>query len=101
MLVQGRMMESSWSRPIMLAPFFWRMPMTLNMTFLMRMSLPSGSSSPKSSLATVWPMTHTRLACSTSSSEKGWPRSMSYQLLIFRYSTEPPSTVSGLQFLLP
>jgi DNA polymerase III gamma/tau subunit len=66
MVRQGTTTVSSWSMPIMLAPFRGRTPITLKRTLLRRRSRPTGFSPGKSSSLTVCPMTQTQAAVSTS-----------------------------------
>ena len=63
----GIRMASSWSCPQVFWPFLSRTPTTVNGTFLMRMTWPSGSASPKRFWLTVWPSRATLAAPSTSS----------------------------------
>ncbi len=66
-VLSGISTVSSWSWPKVVWPLRSSTPMTPKGTFLIRMIWPSGSPSPKRLLATVWPMSATLAAPSTSS----------------------------------
>src|SRR5687768_7802706 len=89
MLVHGARMMSSWSEPIMFAPLAARVPVTLNDTLLIRISLPSGDSAPNISRTIVWPIRQTLLVLRTSRSENISP-SCTVQLRTSRNSGVVP-----------
>src|SRR6266436_1669335 len=93
------MMVSSWSRPSSDNPLGCSAATTLQGRLLTRITLPIGSSTPKSCSRTVRPMTHTSAARSTSSSENIAPSS-TYQRLMSKYSGETPR-YEVCQFWLP
>ncbi len=70
-VLSGIRIVSSWSWPQVVWPLRSSTPMTVNGTFLIRMTCPTGSSSPKRLLATVWPISATLAAPSTSSWREG------------------------------
>ena len=73
-VVIGTMTVLSWSCPTEDCPLAARTPTTSNGIRLMRMLSPTGSSVPKSSAATVWPMTQTLAALRSSSSSRRRPK---------------------------
>ena len=64
---------SSSSTPMMLVPLRLNTPNTRRGTSLMTTSRPTGESSPKSSVATVWPRTQTKATSWTSRSVNAPP----------------------------
>src|SRR5438477_13144376 len=64
-VVQGAMITSSWSLPLMSAPLRLRMPATFIPTFLTRISFPIGDSSPNNCRTTVWPIMQTEVRLRT------------------------------------
>ncbi len=66
-VVMGIRIWSSWSWPHVVWPLRSSTPMMVNGTFLIRITWPSGSSSPNRLRATVWPTSATFDAPSTSS----------------------------------
>ena len=101
MVVQGASTTSSWSMPIMLAPFLLNTPTTRKETFLMRSSLPMGDSPWNSSRLMVVPTTHTLLALRTSASVNISPSSKSSHSCTFKKLGATPLMNVGTQLRLP
>ena len=100
-VVQGSRMMSSWSMPIMLAPFRESTPTTRSDTFCTRRSLSIGDWPSNSSVTSVSPMRQTRLPARTSWSVKAWPSSSFCQSRATRNEGVVPQIDRGTQFLLP
>ena len=77
-LLSGLSTVSSWSWPNVVWPLRWRTPITPKGTFLIRITWPSGSLSPKRLPATVCPMSATLAAPSISSWLKRRPSATSH-----------------------
>ncbi len=90
-VLSGMRIWSSWSWPQVVWPLRSSTPMTVNGTFLMRITSPSGSSSPNRLRATVCPIMATLAAASTSSWVSCRP-SITSQSRAGKYSGVIPST---------
>ncbi len=100
-VVQGSRTMSSWSTPIMLAPFRESTPTTRSETFCMRISLLIGDWPSKSSVTSVSPRRQTRLPARTSWSVKALPSSSFCHSRATRNEGVVPQMDRGTQFLWP
>jgi hypothetical protein len=89
-VVHGARRMSSWSTPRRLAPLTLSTPITVNGTFLTRISSPTGLRPRNSSRTRVRPITQTLLPLRISRSLKTRPRSRSVQLRATRKSSVLP-----------
>jgi hypothetical protein len=96
-VLSGISTVSSWSWPKVVWPLRSSTPITPKGTFLIRMTWPSGSPSPKRLPTTVWPMSATLAAPSTSSWLKRRPSVTSHSRAMKNSPVTPCTLVAQLR----